>query len=116
MVLGGVLQKESDASFIGFSALFVPLVWYTIGNWIDRQIAGVRITGKRIGYSVAKWSLRVLGMLGLLACLFSFQGGWDGPDNFSYIPVGLWSTWYLFCSFWGEHRLRRIEFEERAVR
>jgi hypothetical protein len=108
VLLAGVFHRETDASIIGFSVLFVPLVWYPIGRWVDRQIAGVPAARKAIASHVARWSLRVLAILGLIACLFSARGGFEGPDNFSYIPIGLWSTSYLFCSFRGDHRLSSL--------
>ena len=61
VLLGGTFNKESDSSIIGFSVLFVPLVWYAIGNWVDRQVAGIGATPRRTAGSVAKWVLRVPG-------------------------------------------------------
>jgi hypothetical protein len=78
VVLAGVFHRESDASFIGFSALFVPLIWYPIGNWVDTQIAPGRMARKRIASRIAAWVLRFLAVLGLTATVFSLQGGCAG--------------------------------------
>jgi hypothetical protein len=114
MIVSEVFNRESDASIIGFGLLFVPFVWWPIGSWVDRQIAGVSVARKGIASRVGRWALRVVAVLALIGVLFSSHGGWDGHEDFFYIPIGLWSTWYLFCSFWGDNRLRRLRAEDVA--
>jgi hypothetical protein len=115
MLLGATLASivhwpDSDATFIGSSVLFVPLIWFAIGRWLDRQIAPSGITRRRIWSQVCQWALRAVALLGIIAWL-AYRGGWEGQDDPSYIPLALWCTWYLFCSFWGESRLRRLHLE-----
>ena len=98
---------------LGFCVPFVPLIWYPIGKWIDGQFRPIPTGKKRLAGRIARWALRVLSILGLLECLFGFHN-WESSDPFEFVPLALWCTWYLFCSFWGERRLRRLWIERNA--
>lgn len=114
MMLAAIVRwSESDATFIGCSVLFVPLVWFGIGKWVDVQIAPMEPKRKRIWGLVGQWALRVVAALGIIAW-FSYRGGWEGQDDPTSVPIALWSTWYLFCSFWGERRLRLLQLENEG--
>lgn len=115
VVLAAILHRESVAAMLGFSALFVPLVWYTIGMWIDGQVAPACAKKKHLAGKIARWILRALSVLGLLTCLFGFHDDWEPSQSaFDFMPPALWCTWYLFCSFWGDRRLRRFRVEQEA--
>ncbi|UWZ83432.1 hypothetical protein [Occallatibacter riparius] len=108
-VLATVLGRETDASIMGFSVLFVPFVWWPIGSWVDQQVAGIGVVRKGIARRTARWMLRAVALLALIAAVFLSHDGWEGQQDYSYIPVGIWTACYLICSFRGERRLTSLQ-------
>jgi hypothetical protein len=96
---------------LGFCVPFVPLIWYPIGKWIDGQFRPIPTGKKRLAGRIARRALRMLSILGLLVCLFGFHDWESSESAFDFMPLAWWCTWYLFCSFWGDRRLRRLWLE-----
>jgi hypothetical protein len=113
--LGGLfsmwLPGEEERRMIGASILFVPLLWFSIGRWIDQLLApDVSVHAKRFLRAAGRMLLRGITAF-LLFCVFialTFQHHHQSSDQaFLMAALGLWCGGYLACSILGERTLRK---------
>ena len=100
----------SESSLIGFSTLFVPLLWFSIGRWIDRQrsFIGLETVISRVREMHFKALLRFIAAIGLLGAICGLLPTYHhrtAESDFYFLVIGIWSTVYLTCSIWGARRL-----------
>jgi len=96
-----------EPSLLGFSAMFVPVVWYRIGRWFDNQsIPGNKSTKARVK------SIRTAVARDLVWCLFATlllsllieRHHHRGATTFMAAIAVLWAGAYLAVGLWGDHR------------
>jgi hypothetical protein len=110
-VLIHIPYLHGEPALLGFSALFVPALWYRIGRWMDDLAMGVvvgestRLSAKAVWRVVARaivWFLFVMTLLSFL-----MEGHRESNETkFMLGILILWTGAYLAGGFLGD-RLRK---------
>jgi hypothetical protein len=102
-------HPHGEPALLGFSAVFVPLIWYRVGRWIDDLVKGgtagepAQLTAKALWRSVARaiaWFLFVLMLLSFL----TESRRESNATKFEAMTVILWTGAYLGGGLLGDRR------------
>lgn len=98
-----------EPTLLGSSALFVPLIWYRVGRWVDNQSTQRRAQAKAkpAGSIIARalaWFVLVMIVLAFPSSHYHY-----GPyERFILIVSILWIGTYLVCGLWSDWRTKRM--------
>lgn len=103
-VVAGVLHfPTSEQSLLGFTSVFVPLIWFRVGRWLDDQFMSQNLRQStlksvlRISTRAFMWFLFVMMLAGLLLEHHRYAGS----RNFMIVALILWTGAYLAGGLWG---------------
>jgi len=100
---------ESEPMWIGVGTVFVPILWYSIGKWIDQQF-GTEAARPNQNSRISRGSRTVLRVIAAFfgVCFVSIAlptfHHRSSETNFLSAAGILWCASYLACSLWGERR------------
>lgn len=108
LALFHVPHLAGELSLLGASALFVPFVWYRIGNWLDEQlIKQIQPKAKSVWSIIARtcaWFIFTICVLGLM-----FERHYQNSyEQFIAMVAILWTGMYLAGTLWSDWRAKRI--------
>ena len=108
ILLGISHIASGESALLACSAVFVPLIWYRAGKWIDDQTTFQSIGRMRLTWT---WVARALVGMALLMLLLAFPVEWyrEGEaTKFAEVVATGWAGIYLAVGIWGDRRRDRI--------
>jgi hypothetical protein len=109
-LVAGVLHfPTGEPSLLGFALVFVPLVWYRIGKWLDDQFwpenlyQSARVTLKSVRRDLIRVIMWFLFVMTLLAFFFEHHR-YAGSTSFMIMSFILWTGAYLAGGLWGDRK------------
>jgi hypothetical protein len=100
---------NGEPSLLGCSAVFVPVIWYRVGKWLDDQSMlenlhqSTQVSLKAVWTIVARAIIWFLFVMMLLALLFERHRNY-GATEFMIVIWILWSGAYLGGGLWVDRR------------
>lgn len=101
--------RTGEPSLLGFSAVFVPVIWYRVGKWLDAQSLYGNVGRSALLKVNSAWTLlaRVLVwfVFAMMVWAFFFERHHHG-DATSFM-IAIWIFWtgaYLAAGLWGDWR------------
>src|SRR5204863_5933678 len=96
-------------SLLGFSVVFVPVIWYRVGKWLDNRLKPenlhqpTQVGLKAVWRILTRAIVWFLFVMTLLAFLFEHHR-YAGSDNFMIVAFILWTGAYLAGGLWGDRQ------------